>query len=248
MAIEKATVFVIRKVNFRDSDYVVTLFGRESGKFAGIAKGARKLESKFGGVFDLLNLVEVVFYQGSGLEFISEAELIENWEGIRSSGEAIDAGLRCARILNKLLEEGQREMKAYDLIKDTLSSLDESQDRPRVVELSFYLKLFRYLGYQPQLLECSSCGRPVEDGESIKFSPESGGVECSECSTGNEFQISAGLRKVLVKLNGTPQKKVKRLKVTENQLHEGFSLLDRFGQFHFGQKLIPGAGSSPKPL
>ncbi|MBS3735717.1 MAG: DNA repair protein RecO [Candidatus Bipolaricaulota bacterium] len=248
MTIEKATVFVIRKVNFKDSDYVVTLFGRGSGKFAGIAKGARKLESKFGGVFDLLNMVEVVFYQSSGLDFISEAELIENWEGMRNSGEAIDAGLRSARMVNKLLEEGQREIKAYDLIEETLSSLDESQVRSRVVELSFYLKLFRHLGYQPQLMECSRCGRPVEDEDPIKFSPEAGGVVCTKCSTGNEFQISAGLRKVFVKLIRTPQSKVKRLKVTENQLQEGFTLLDRFGQFHFGQKLILRAGSSPEPL
>ncbi|MBS3786603.1 DNA repair protein RecO [Candidatus Bipolaricaulota bacterium] len=243
MALEKATVFVIRKVNFKDSDYVVTLFGRESGKFAGIAKGARKLESKFGGVFDLLNLVRVVFYQGSGLEFISEAELIENWEGIRSSGEAIDAGLRCARIINKLLEEGQREMRAYDLLKETLLSLDESQVRARVVELGFYLKLFRNLGYRPKLRECASCGRSVEDEGSVRFSPEAGGVVCSGCSTKKEFPVSGGLRKVLIKLSATPQAGVQRLKVTENQLQEGFSLLDRFGEFHFGQKLIPRAGS-----
>lgn len=248
MAIEKATVFVIRKVDFKDSDYVVTLFGREPGKFAGIAKGARKLESKFGGVFDLLNLVEVVFYQGSGLEFISEAELIENWEGLRNSGEAIDAGLRCARIVNKLLEDGQREMKAYDLIKNTLSSLDESQDRPRVVELAFYLKLFRYLGYRPQLGECSSCGRSIEDEGSIRFSPAAGGIVCPDCSTEKEFPVSAGLRKVLIRLSGTPQAEVKRLKVTENQLQEGFSLLDRFGQFHFGQELIPQTGSGAGPI
>lgn len=243
MAIEKAKVFVIRKVNFKDSDYVVTLFGRESGKFAGIAKGARKLDSKFGGVFDLLNLVEVVFYQSSGLEFISEAELVENWDGLKSSGEAINTGLRCSRTINKLLEEGQRERKAYDLVEVTLSALDESQNRPKVVELAFYIKLFRHLGYQPQLRQCSICGKSLGGKESTRFSPEVGGVICSDCSAKKSFSISAGLRKVLVKLNGTPQTELERLKVTENQLEEGFSLLDKFGQFHFGQKLIAGAGS-----
>ncbi len=248
MAIEKARVFVIRKVNFKDSDYVVTLFGRESGKFAGIAKGARKLESKFGGVFDLLNLVEVVFYQGSGLEFVSEAELIENWDGLRSSGEAINTGLRCARVINKLLEDGQKERKAYDLVEDTLSALTDSQDRPKVVELAFYLKLFRHLGYQPQLGKCSKCGKSVEEKRSTGFSPETGGVICSDCSEKKSFSISAGLRKVLVKLNGTAQAEVERLKVTEDQLQEGFSVLDKFGQFHFGQKLIAGAGSRVEPM
>lgn len=243
MAIEKTTAFVIRKVNFKDSDYVVTLFGRESGKFAGIAKGARKLESKFGGAFDLLNLVEVVFYQGSGLEFISEADLVENWEGMRKSGEAIDTGLRCARTVNKLLEDGQRERKVYDLTESTLAALDSNAAGSRVIELGFYLKLFRRLGYQPQLERCSSCGRSVEDDGSVGFSPEYGGVVCSDCSTEKSFPVSAGLRKVLVRLGGTPQSELNRLKISENQLKEGFLLLDRFGQFHFGQQLISRAGS-----
>jgi DNA repair protein RecO (recombination protein O) len=242
MALEKATAIVTRKVDFKDSDYVVTLFGREPGKFAGIAKGARKLESKFGGAFDLLNLVEVVFYQGSGLEFISEAEVLENWEGIRKSGEAIDVGLRCARTINKLIEDGQREVGVFDLTENSLAALDSNQSGPRVVELGFYLKLFRRLGYQPQLKKCSSCGRPVKEGSSVGFSPELGGVVCSDCSPEKSFPVSAGLRKVLVRLAGTPQRELNRLKISENQLKEAFSLLDRFGQFHFGQQLITRAG------
>jgi len=240
MAIERTSAFVIRKVDFKDSDYVVTLFGRESGKFAGIAKGARKMESKFGGVFDLLNLVEVVFYQGSGLEFISEADLIENWDGIRGSGEAIDSGLRCARAVNKLLEDGQRERKVYGLIKDTLTALDRGLARPRVAELGFYLRLFSDLGYQPLLVNCSNCGKEIERGDPVYFSSEAGGVVCSGCSTGSEFAVSGGLRKVLIKLRKTPMKGLSRIKVAEDQLREGFTLLDRFGQFHFGQKLLPG--------
>ncbi|MFB6291379.1 MAG: DNA repair protein RecO [Candidatus Bipolaricaulia bacterium] len=244
MAIERSTVIVIRKVDFKDSDYVVTLFGRNSGKFAGIAKGARKLDSKFGGVFDLLNLVEVVYYQGSGLDFVSEAELIENWDEMRKSSEAIDTGLRCARIINKLLEDGQKERRAYDLLKETLVSLNESRARPRVVELSFYLNLFSFLGYQPRLNKCISCGKLVEGEDKVRFSPEVGGVICSDCSSEQGFPISAGLRKVLVKLSGSSPNEVSGLKVPPSQLHEGFSLLNRFGQFQFDQELIYRTGSN----
>ena len=238
MSIERAEAFVMRKVNFKNSDYVVNLFGRDTGKFAGIAKGARKLDSKFGGSFDLLNLLEIVFYQGSGLKFISETDVVENWDGLRSSGEAIDVGLRCARTLNKLLEEGQREEKVFDLFKNTLASLNESTNRPRVLELGFLLKLFRELGYSPQLVNCGDCGREV--GSGARFVPRAGGVMCSGCSSDEGIPLSEGLRKILVKLISLPQDQVNRLKVTGHQLEEGFSLLKKFGRYHFDQDVISG--------
>src|SRR6056297_3124376 len=101
MGIKREEVFVIRKIDFKESDQIVRLFGKEKGKFSGIAKGARNLNSKFGSVFDLLNRSEVVFYQSSGISLISEAEVLDNWEGLRQSGRAIDVGLRCARFINK---------------------------------------------------------------------------------------------------------------------------------------------------
>ena len=246
MAIERASAFVIKKVDFKDSDYVITLFGRGAGKFAGIAKGARKLESKFGGVFDLLNLVEVVFYRGSNLKFISEAEIMESWEGLKKSGEAINVGMRCARTVGKFLEEGQREAEVFDLLEETYSCLDENQANPRVREGAFYLKFFRHLGYLPQLDRCAKCGRSVGLEGPVNFSPKDGGVVCSSCSSGEGLSLTAGLRKVFVQLVSRPQCKLTRLKVTDRQLEKGFLLLDRYAQYHFDQRLISRSGYTAK--
>lgn len=238
MAIKSAEAFVIRRIDFRESDYIVTLFGKDSGKFAGIAKGARKSNSKFGGVFDLLNLSEVVYYQGSNLDFISEAEAIRTWNGLRKSGLAIDVALRCSRAVNRLLEEGGAEEGVYDLFEQTLVSLDENQERARTLELAFYLKLFSILGYKPELVRCMECGRQMDEEKELHFLPKDGGVVCSNCGTNEGFPISGGLRKNLIKLLSLPQEQVRRLRISEGSLRRGFLLLERFGQFHFDQKVI----------
>ncbi len=238
MAIERTEALVLRKIDYRDSDYVVTLFGRETGKFAGIAKGARKLDSKFGGGFDLLNLIEVVFYRGSGLDFISETELVTNWEGMRGSSRAINTGLRCARSINQLLEEGQKEEAVYSLTKKTLSALEDQATSPNLLELSFYLKLFGELGYRPRLERCSSCGISPDGSGPFEFDPEAGGVLCDDCAREGGIEISNGLRKAMLRLSSLPQDRVGRLKVSEKQLAMGFSLLKKFGRFHFDREVI----------
>jgi DNA repair protein RecO (recombination protein O) len=239
MAIKRVRALVLKKIDFKDSDYIVTLFGRESGKFAGIAKGARKSESKFGGVFDLLNYSEVVYYQGSGLSFFSEGELINSWEGLRTDPEAINSGLRSARTIDKTFEEGGVERAVFDLFQTTLVSLDADQKKVRVLELGFYLKLFRFMGYGPELKRCVECGKPLEGEPSSRFSPESGGVICSECGNNQGLEISGGLRKKLLRLRSLPQNQVRRLKVSQSQLRRSFTLLGRFGKYHFDRVLVP---------
>lgn len=239
MAIERVRAFVLKKIDFKDSDYIVTLFGRESGKFAGIAKGARKAESKFGGVFDLLNYSEVVYYQGSGLNFFSEAEFVNSWEGLKTDPEAINAGLRSARTVDKTIEEGGVERAVFDLFRTTLVSLNADQEKVRVLELGFYLKLFRFMGYGPELKKCIKCGKRLEGESFSKFSPESGGVICAECGDNQGLEISGGLRKKLLRLRSLPQAGVRRLKVSESQLKRSFTLLGRFGRYHFDRALVP---------
>lgn len=238
MAIKNDVAFVIRKIDFRESDYIVTLFGKEEGKFVGIAKGARKSDSKFGGVFDLLNLSEVVYYQGSGLDFISEAEAIRTWEVMRKSGQAINVGLRCARTVDRLLEEGGGEKEVYELFKLTLSSLDEKQEGARTLELAFYLKLFHLLGYQPELEKCTKCGKQMEGESQLHFSPKDGGVVCSDCRAGEGIAISGGLRKNLIKLLSLPPAQVRRLKISSELLEKGFLLLEKFGWYHFDREVL----------
>lgn len=239
MAIERARTLVIKKIDFKDSDYIVTLFGRDSGKFAGIAKGARKAESKFGGTFDLLNYAEVVYYQGSGLNFFSEAELINGWEGLKTDPEAINAGLRSALAIDRTIEEGGVERNVFDLFHTTLASLNANQEKVRVLELGFYLKLYRLLGYGPELDRCVECGKSLENKASTGFSPELGGVVCSECDSNQFTKISGGLRKKLLRLRSLSQDQVRRLKVSESQLKMSFTLLGRFGRYHFDRALVP---------
>lgn len=245
MAIKNDVAFVIKRIDFRESDYIVTLFGKNVGKFVGIAKGARKSDSKFGGVFDLLNLSEVVYYQSSGLDFISEAEAIRTWEGMRKSGKAINVGLRCARSVDKLLEEGGREKGVYDLFKRTLSSLDEKQEGGRTLELAFYLKLFHLLGYKPELEKCTKCGKPIEGESKLHFLPKDGGIVCSDCGTREGIAISEGLRKNLIKLLSLPPGQVRRLKISSELLEKGFLLLKKFGWYHFDREVLSDTAMKP---
>ena len=58
------------------------------------------------------------------------------------------------------------------------------QRNPRLVVLSFAIKLLAATGFAPQLTHCVHCGEAVTAQEDAWFSPLQGGLICSECRAG----------------------------------------------------------------
>lgn len=236
MTIRRAKVFSLRKVNYGESDSIVTLLGRQEGKFSVLAKGARKSQKRFGAEFDLLNYSELVYYEGKNLSYPSQADLISSWDGLKSSQELIQSGLECAKLVNTLLKENQPVPRIYNLFHRTLNILDDKPAQGRIVELAFYLKFIQRLGVQPGLDECKSCGRSAPQIEKKLFSPRAGGLVCKDCGEreGKKvFEFSEGLYQSLQYLIRLPQEKVTRVKFETSMLDKAFLLLDSFVVYHW---------------
>lgn len=187
MALAKATGFVIRSFDYQESGRIVTLLSPRLGKISLLAKGARKLESRFGATLDLLNLIEVVFYEGKGLKLLKEAALIEGYPGLKRDYDRLEVALQAARALNLLLREGQGEGRAFRLFQELLQELASTEAeageslRLGPLRLGFKLKLIDCLGFGPELEACVSCGRPLARAEPAWLSPQAGGLVCANC-------------------------------------------------------------------
>ena len=199
-----------------------------------LVKSARKQDSQHGASFDLLNLSEILYYEGENFIYPSQSELIENWENLKKGDERIQSCLRGAKLINKFLQKGQEETGVYRLFKQTLSAMNvEEQVNWRSVEIGFYLKLIKLAGIKPALLNCSLCGSSVDVGEKVGFSPSSGGVVCDNCNKPDDsFAISPRLRKSLNILGDLPQEMADRLALSRKDYLESLKILDRLAEYH----------------
>lgn len=187
----RADGFVLRIRDFAESDLIVTLFTEQWGKRTAIAKRARRLNSRLGGVFDLLNRVEVVFYPKAQLDLVSQGALLQGFPHLKGNLNVVAAALLVGRLLDRLLPFHQPEERVYSLFGRFLNLLeagDHSVDRLR---LSVTLKLLGFLGHRPRLAGCVRCGS--ESGPFL-FASECGGVLCRACTRREEgIKISRGL-------------------------------------------------------
>ena len=190
LALVQGTGFVLRIRKFAESDLIVTLFTDKWGKRTAIAKQARRLSSRIGGVFDLLNQVEVVFYEKPGLDLISQGSLIQGFLGLKSNLKTVSVALSVGRLLNRLLPPCQPERQVYALFSLFLKMLDSGDVPMDQLRIAFTMKVLTLLGHRPHLNSCLNCDATTD---SFSFIAHRGGVLCSKCSQGRGIPVSRGL-------------------------------------------------------
>jgi DNA repair protein RecO (recombination protein O) len=177
---------VIRSVDVMETSSVLTLFTRDLGKVAALAKGARRVKSPFQAALDLLSVCDIVVLHkaSEALDLVTEAALVERFDSLRRDLAALYAGYYIAELLSDLTDLHDPHPKLYDAAVVTLRHLGDAKLRPRRL-VRFEMAALRELGLMPALEECVHCGKAVEtEGQEVAFGLATGGVLCKLCLPG----------------------------------------------------------------
>jgi DNA repair protein RecO (recombination protein O) len=189
---------VLRSIRFGEADRVLHLYTEERGRVGAIAKGVRRVRSRFGGRLEPLFRVRLILHEGRGdLCTVSAAETVHPHARLREHREGLDRGVQAADAVLRLFDAAEPNRPAYNLLCQELALLDHSPEAAtRAQALAFRMKLMLAAGFAPELAGCATCGE-VEAGG--LFSPAAGGVVCSACEAGafplerpgQEFMVAA---------------------------------------------------------
>jgi DNA repair protein RecO (recombination protein O) len=186
MAAVRSLALVVRSVDVFETSSVITLFTREMGKVAALAKGARRLKSPFQGGLDLLHVSDIVLLHkaSEALDLLTESAPVERFPSLRRDLAALYAGYYIAELLTDLTDFNDPHPKLFDAARITLRHLGDPALRTRRV-LRFELACLRELGLVPALDACAHCGAVVEPrGDAFAFGLATGGVLCPSCRPG----------------------------------------------------------------
>ena len=214
---ENALALVVRGTDWSETSRISTLFTREFGKIRALAKGGRRLNSKFEIAFDLLNVVQVVFLKKTGgLELLTEAQIVERFPHLRTNLPALYAGYYIAELLSEGTQDYDPHPELFDVALETLRNLGTRPitrlGSPDAFDsiISFELVWLRELGYSPRLDACAVCARglsvPEAEPVRVEYSPEAGGLVCPDClsQARDRRPLSAVARSILQGLAGPP--------------------------------------------
>src|SRR5947208_2722514 len=135
MPAEKATALVLRTTDYSETSKIATLWTREFGKVRVLAKGGRRLKSRFESALDLLTLCSIVLLRKSsgGLDLLTEAQVIQRFPGLTLHLPALYGAYYVAELLEAGTEENDPHPVLFDHAVATLGALSEAREKADAV-------------------------------------------------------------------------------------------------------------------
>lgn len=173
----KTEGFILKRIDFRETSVILTLFTKELGKVKGILKGVRKENSKISPLTfsEGAHIHCLLYKRKNGLNLLSSPVLIDFPFYERKI--CLKIYLWILKLTNLFIQENQNDENIFLLIENTIKNLKVTK-KPRLIFLGFKIKLIGFLGYGIKTDICCKCNK---DKKIYFFSPKMGGVLCKEC-------------------------------------------------------------------
>jgi DNA repair protein RecO (recombination protein O) len=172
---------VLQTWDLGEHDRLVTLYTREHGRLAAVARGARRIRSRFAGALELFTWGDAVGFEreGRGLVRLDHFDIRQPFRRLRDDLERLGQGARMIEAVARLTAERDSQPPTFALLLRGLRALDAGAT-PARVQLAFTLRLLDLLGHRPRLDRCGRCGRPVGT-QGVAFDGIEGSVVCAAC-------------------------------------------------------------------
>src|SRR2546425_10160254 len=174
MPVYKAEAIVLRRTNLGEADRIVTLFCRDQGKVAAVAKGARKPKSRLSGRLELFSHVRLLLAVGRSLDVVSQVDVVHAHSPLRADLERLGFAAFAIELTDRATADREPAPEIFESLCGALEHMQEAD--PQLVALWFVARLLVHTGYAPVTDQCQVCGRVVR-GTSA-FSYALGGTLC----------------------------------------------------------------------
>lgn len=131
----------------------MTLFTHEHGKIAVMVRGAKKPKSKFAGVMEVGNLLDVVYYYkpSRSVQTLSEASYLEKTFEIRTDFEKMATVTSAVELMSQLVHDEEINEPMFEVGKRFILWLDRTDRSPQQIFPYLQIRLAEITGHGLQL-------------------------------------------------------------------------------------------------
>lgn len=198
MSLYESEAIVLRTYSLAESDKIFLAFTRAQGMVRGVAKGAKRLKSRFGAALEPFSIVQIEYFQKQDRELASlrTIDLIESSFVSISNAEFYRTFSYLCEVLTEILPINLTDETAYRMVKTCLQSANKNPDQTHLVAVYFQLWILKIAGYLPDLQHCEICRREIAASEDV-FYKLNLQVICRNCKHSHGKLITAETRRTL---------------------------------------------------
>ncbi|MAV64966.1 MAG: DNA repair protein RecO [Candidatus Marinimicrobia bacterium] len=144
----KSNAIVINSFSYGESSIISRLILDNGEKISIIIKGAKNIKSGKVALFQSMNLINIDYYHKNtrDIQLFKEGSLVNGFLNIKKHFESIKYGLCIIDFINKALPKQYKDKLMFDIVSNSLSRINKSQDS-KIVFILFLIAFSHYNGY-----------------------------------------------------------------------------------------------------
>lgn len=181
----KTEAIVVRRVNYRESDVIVTLITEKYGRIDATARGGRKSSRRFDAGISPYIIYEASLTKSPKTGYLQLSELSAKriFENILHDYSRISLSAVATEIIRDFAPPSRDESHSYHVLAAFLESVSSAKN-PAGSLLRLIMEILDFEGYFPVMEKCGRCGTEIITGT---FSPSVSGMLCHRCSDSAAF-------------------------------------------------------------
>jgi DNA repair protein RecO (recombination protein O) len=201
MPVHETEALVLRTYNFGEADKIVVCLTHSDGLIRGVAKGCRKLKSRFGAALEPFTLVRLNYYHKENQELVSlsNADILKSHFNLSGNAETLTGLAYMGDLVVEFSPPFQPNEHLFRMVKACLDAISRSQPDLQLILRYFEIWLLKLEGYLPDVRRCGDCHRAFDEKE-LAFISSDFTFRCRPCSQGSGRALS---RQLLTQLGAT---------------------------------------------
>ncbi len=184
MGLVDTEAIILRTYKLAEADKIVLCLTQKAGLVRGVARGARRLKSRFGASLEPFTHVALAYFEKEGRELVAlkQAEILRSHFGLSGSAETVAALEYLAELALEFSPPGEPDERMFRMVKACLDAISQKPSNLSAVVRYYELWTLRLAGFLPDLRTCSNCRRRLKkEGETVYLNPESA-LLCGRCT------------------------------------------------------------------
>jgi DNA repair protein RecO (recombination protein O) len=190
MQLVSTDAIVLRSYNLGEADRIVVCFTRAAGLVRAVAKGARRMKSRFGAALEPFTVVRLAFYEKENRELVtvSNAEIIKSNFDLAANLETAEVLAHMAELIGEFAPPHEANEKLYRMIAACVDALANKPGASQALSRYFEIWLLRIAGSFPDISTCASCRRRIAANDPLYLDNESG-LRCGTCRKSMDISV-----------------------------------------------------------
>ena len=194
MGLVETEGIVLRTYNLAEADKIMVCLTREAGVVRAVARGARRLKSKFGAGLEPFTIISLSYFEKEGRELVSlrQVEIVRSFFGLAGSGEVVAALAYMSELVMEFAPPQEPNEKLFRMVRAVVEALAKDPHHLQPLVRYFEVWTLKLGGFLPDLGTCADCAKSLGE-ESHVFLNAEFRARCGPCSNrlGKEFSRAA---------------------------------------------------------